>query len=99
MPGPTTRGTYIGKTKAESITLARQRAASTLADDHPACRICSRPMVAGQAASNDGAHYTCTAQPSSSGAGLVKNDPLHAHLPGAEPSVLDAASSSQEPTS
>lgn len=62
MPGPTTRGTYIGKTKAETIALARQRAASTLPHDHPACRICGRPMVTGQAASNGGAHYTCTPQ-------------------------------------
>lgn len=59
MPGPTTKGTYIGRSAGETIGVVHQRRAETLAADHPACRVCGQPMVCGQARSNEGAHFAC----------------------------------------
>lgn len=58
MPGPTTRGDYIGRAKgATLIALSEQRAARIA--EFPPCQVCHKPMVCGQETSNRGAHFTC----------------------------------------
>jgi hypothetical protein len=60
MPGPTSKGGYLGRGQWETLGNVSEQRAATLAVDYPACRVCGKPMVAGQERSNRGAHFTCT---------------------------------------
>jgi hypothetical protein len=63
MPGPTSRGNYVGRSKAATVAAVAQRRAERIALDSPRCAVCGRSMVAGQERprplGNDGAHYLC----------------------------------------
>jgi hypothetical protein len=59
MPGPTSRGTYIGKNKFAGLMAAAEKRAAVGFDHFPRCRVCSAPMVCGQETSNRGAHFVC----------------------------------------
>ncbi len=60
MPGPTSKGTYIGKSLGKSLGAAHGRAAEKIAAGvFPNCDVCHRPMVCGQEGWNHGAHVVC----------------------------------------
>lgn len=59
MPGPTTKGTYVGRSKGATLAAVHERRAETLTSDHPPCDVCGKPMTCGQKRSNNGAHFAC----------------------------------------
>ena len=58
MPGPTSKGTYVGRSLGASLGAALEKRAATRRSDPP-CEVCARPMCVGQDRSNGGAHFAC----------------------------------------